>query len=97
MHADAEESISGSKTKKRCRKELDSASSSYADERRHMTARERAQSGTPKETQNLLVPTKDGKRSDLHHSTISHRISIKPLANRISPQTAEQRSNKLVT
>ncbi|KAA1071450.1 hypothetical protein PGT21_007700 [Puccinia graminis f. sp. tritici] len=59
-----------------------------------MTARERAQSGTPKETQNLLVPTKDGKRSDL---TISHRISIKPLANRISPQTAEQRSNKLVT
>ncbi|KAA1094516.1 hypothetical protein PGT21_023861 [Puccinia graminis f. sp. tritici] len=52
-------------------------SSIYADERCHMTARESAQSGTPQEFQNLLVPTKDGKWSDLLQTT--EQQSNKPL------------------
>ncbi|KAA1078258.1 hypothetical protein PGT21_032010 [Puccinia graminis f. sp. tritici] len=43
---------------------------------------------TPKEKQNQLVPTEHNKGSDL---TISHQISTKPLVNRISQQSAEQR------
>ncbi|KAA1101002.1 hypothetical protein PGT21_004072 [Puccinia graminis f. sp. tritici] len=65
-----------------------------ADERCHTTARNCTQSGTPKENCTKLVPTEDNKGTDL---TISHRITSKSLANRISLQTTKQQSNKPLT